>query len=1007
MRPKPAISRRILHRAGQPVCESLEPRQLLSTIPLPVIPNNTFVVTSYGAQGNGTTDNTTSIQNAINAAGSAGGGTVEVPAGTFLSGPITLSTKINLQIDSGGILQALPHGTYPDVGNSPKNFITISSKNNVEISGSGTIDGNGAAWWTAYNADNSVNRPRLINITSSDTVWVRNVTLQNSPMFHLATGNTNNMTIDSIHISASSTSPNTDGMDLAGLHYLVENCTTDTGDDNIVMKPGTSFCSDITITGCTFLHGHGLSIGGQTNLGLDGMTVTNCTFNGTVSGLRMKASRAAGGLVQNVTYSNITMTNVQYPININSYYDVGTIPTNPQDPAQAVTSTTPIWKNITISNLTSTNSASSTYCGIIWGLPEEPVMNVSLVNVKLSASLGMDINHVRNVSFDSQCTLTAASGGDEISTKTAGTPYDAVVVAGGWSDQDINSPGVVGTTMFDPDTGKWIVTGGGADIGGAADQFNFPSAGLTGDGSIIAQVTSQTGTDAAARAGVMIRADNTAGAAFAAVEVTHSNGLMFQWRASAGAAASSVSVAGLATPMWVQLSRWGNVISAYYSSDNSHWTQIGGAQAIAMNSAVLAGLAVTPHNNSTTNAASFSSVAVNGQPVIAEETGSTLNVNLAAATGAVTLGTSGANTTVTSGATYSFSAVVSVTVAFSAAADVLNFNSGPAGPISLLNSLASDTVNVNSGTATFAAPAAGAGLTAETLDTLLIAAGAKAVFADPVSHADRAVVVLNALTIRSATGIQTGLLDLAGNDLVVKGGDWNSIANDLNSGINLAAGGYWNGAGGIISSAAANDSTHLTTLGAIQNDDGTGHAIYGSSTTYGPFDNQDVGTADVLVKYTYYGDADLSGKVDGTDYGKIDNGFTHPALTGWFNGDFNYDGAVDGSDYSLIDNAFNMQAASLASSAATFALVSPAPAKAVAVAMTQSAGRPAILVMNNTSVSAAVGFGGAPMGSSSIDDILTEAHPASCELLEQTIVLAKRKRLAEKRSMPISGSGSV
>jgi hypothetical protein len=95
----------------------------------------------------------------------------------------------------------------------------------------------------------------------------------------------------------------------------------------------------------------------------------------------------------------------------------------------------------------------------------------------------------------------------------------------------------------------------------------------------------------------------------------------------------------------------------------------------------------------------------------------------------------------------------------------------------------------------------------------------------------------------------------------------------------------------------------------IQNTNGT-TAIYSS------FDGQPSTANDVLVKYTYYGDADLSGVVDGSDYSLIDNGFTQK-LTGWFNGDFNYDGVVDGSDYTLMDNAFNLQGTTLASAVAT------------------------------------------------------------------------------------------
>jgi hypothetical protein len=83
----------------------------------------------------------------------------------------------------------------------------------------------------------------------------------------------------------------------------------------------------------------------------------------------------------------------------------------------------------------------------------------------------------------------------------------------------------------------------------------------------------------------------------------------------------------------------------------------------------------------------------------------------------------------------------------------------------------------------------------------------------------------------------------------------------------------------------------------------------------------------VLVKYTWYGDADLSGTVDGSDYSRIDNGFLNH-LTGWQNGDFNYDGVIDGSDYTLIDNTFNRQGASffaaIASPTAVVAVPEPA-----------------------------------------------------------------------------------
>jgi fibronectin-binding autotransporter adhesin len=126
------------------------------------------------------------------------------------------------------------------------------------------------------------------------------------------------------------------------------------------------------------------------------------------------------------------------------------------------------------------------------------------------------------------------------------------------------------------------------------------------------------------------------------------------------------------------------------------------------------------------------------------------------------------------------------------------------------------------------------------------------------------------------------------------------------------ANGKWNGIGGIISSTASTDTKHLTAIGVIQNNQ-NGSAVYNSGNK---FQGTVPGTADVLLAYTYYGDANLDGQVDGSDYTLIDHGFS-AHLTGWLNGDFNYDGKVDGSDYTLIDNAFNTQGAKLAALIAT------------------------------------------------------------------------------------------
>ena len=187
-------------------------------------------------------------------------------------------------------------------------------------------------------------------------------------------------------------------------------------------------------------------------------------------------------------------------------------------------------------------------------------------------------------------------------------------------------------------------------------------------------------------------------------------------------------------------------------------------------------------------------------------------------------------------------------------------------------------------------------------------------------------------------------LDLGDNDLdLSSSGPGNGINNLTTVTARVAqgyGGGTWNGSGGIVSSAAAADPTRTTAVGVIQNDQG-GSPLY---TAANPFDGYTPGPDDTLVKYTYYGDANLDGKVDGADYGQIDAGFlSGGALTGWFYGDFNYDGVVDASDYTLIDNGFNLQGPSLSAAVAVptaelSAAAVPEPAAAAVVAVVAVAG---------------------------------------------------------------------
>jgi polygalacturonase len=353
--------------------------------PLPSIPATNFNITTFGATGNGVMNNATAIQNAINAAASIGGGTVIVAAvgvlTNYLSGPINLSNNVCLQINGGTKLQMLPMSSWPNA-NTP--FINGANLHDVEINGSGIIDGQGTNWWFPL----AGTRPQMIQINNSTNLLIQNVTMQNPPMSHMILkGNDLNVTIQGITINTPFDSHNTDS-ELTCTNVLIRNCSISCGDDNLVTAG-----SGITISNCFFGVGHGLSIGSSVTSGANNLLVSNCTWNGTEYGIHLKSAVGRAGLVQNLTYRDLTMTNVNFVVAIYSYYDeIGSPSTTINETPFAastngvvVTNNIPSWQNILISNVTaSTIGGVGNLSGIIWGLPNVLVSNVVLSHVNFT-----------------------------------------------------------------------------------------------------------------------------------------------------------------------------------------------------------------------------------------------------------------------------------------------------------------------------------------------------------------------------------------------------------------------------------------------------------------------------------------------------------------------------------------------------------------------------------------------------------------------------------------------
>ncbi len=373
-------------------------------VPQPVIPNQNFNVLNYGAVGDGVTTNTAALQNTINAAHAAGGGVVEIPSGTYLSGPITLASSINLRLDAGALLRMLPFGQYPVTwhtnGNTAYfvasgNFISGQNLSNVEISGAGAMDGQGAPWWPwAYT--NGAVRPIMIQLNGCSPEMITGVTLSNSPMFHIAIGSGNDTTVQFVTEQAPASeapvnpSHNTDACDVSGFNTLVESNHVSVGDDDFTCGGGTA---DVAISNNVYGNGHGVSIGSYTSPSVSNFVVMNCTFTNTDTGVRIKTDRDRGGFVHEIQYSGLSMTNVMRPILIYCEYTNKTIPSLDSItpavaaayPAATITATTPHYRDITLSNITG-NAQSGRTAGLVWGLPESAVSNLTLVNVHLQGS---------------------------------------------------------------------------------------------------------------------------------------------------------------------------------------------------------------------------------------------------------------------------------------------------------------------------------------------------------------------------------------------------------------------------------------------------------------------------------------------------------------------------------------------------------------------------------------------------------------------------------------------
>ncbi|AOZ93924.1 glycoside hydrolase family 28 protein [Paenibacillus crassostreae] len=366
---------------------------------------NMYNIVDYGAIKDSEVPATSAIRNAIEAASAAGGGTVHVPAGTYLTGAIFLNSNIELNLSPGAILS---------FSTNPEDYPVVESRwegvkrevhascvygrdlVNISITGSGTLEGNGQPWWDKHRHtpdDLHYPRPKLISFDSCERVTIKDVTVINSPSWTVNPIGCSNVTIDNISILNPADSPNTDGINPESCtNVRISNCNIDVGDDCIAIKAGTEdtkervACENITITNCTMIHGHGgVVLGSEMSGDIRNVTISNCIFKQTDRGIRLKSRRGRGGIIEDIRISNIVMEDVICPFILNLYYFCGprgkekyVWDKNPYP----VTIETPYFRRIHFANITARNVHAA--AGFLYGLAEQYVSEISFTNIDIS-----------------------------------------------------------------------------------------------------------------------------------------------------------------------------------------------------------------------------------------------------------------------------------------------------------------------------------------------------------------------------------------------------------------------------------------------------------------------------------------------------------------------------------------------------------------------------------------------------------------------------------------------
>jgi DNA sulfur modification protein DndE len=408
---------------------------------MPVLRHATFLVTDFGAIGDGQTLNTAAFAKAIAACSKAGGGRVVVPPGLWLTGPIQLQSNVNLEVQRGALVQfsrdkalypALPAGS-PWGGGNPTPLLYAYMAHDIAVTGGGILDGGGDAWrpvkkekvtdaqWRALTASGGTlsnkesvwwpgneardYRPFMVQLVNCAKILLQDVTLRNAPKFVVYPSKCTDLSMTGVNVFNEYYAQNGDGIDIsASRGVLLYRCNVSVGDDGICMKssgdytqtPDSASLENVVIAACNVYHAHGgFVIGSNTDGGMRRIYVTDCNYVGTDIGIRVKSNAGRGGLVREVYIDRIFMTDIVHEaISFNTYYEDAPAGSDPNKRSEPKPGKTPIFTDFHIRNVYCRGAGQAI---ALTGLPGTPVSHIYFDRVRISATTGLTTRDARDI----------------------------------------------------------------------------------------------------------------------------------------------------------------------------------------------------------------------------------------------------------------------------------------------------------------------------------------------------------------------------------------------------------------------------------------------------------------------------------------------------------------------------------------------------------------------------------------------------------------------------------